>query len=58
MTAPAKRIYIIAGEDSGDALGAALIEALRQHAPEPLDLARAELAAVALQCPELVVEEF
>ncbi len=39
MTATAKRIYIIAGEDSGDALGAALIEALRQHAPEPLDLA-------------------
>jgi lipid-A-disaccharide synthase len=42
MTAPASRpssIYLVAGEESGDALGGALIRALRQRSASELDLA-------------------
>jgi lipid-A-disaccharide synthase len=45
MTEPARRrnaaplkIFIIAGEESGDRLGGALVQALRQHAGRPLEL--------------------
>jgi lipid-A-disaccharide synthase len=42
MTAPAlppSSIYVVAGEESGDALGGALIRALRQRSTSELDLA-------------------
>ncbi|HEX4553782.1 MAG TPA: lipid-A-disaccharide synthase [Xanthobacteraceae bacterium] len=45
MTEPARRreaapskIFIIAGEESGDRLGGALVQALRRHAGRPLEL--------------------
>ncbi|MEQ4600588.1 MAG: lipid-A-disaccharide synthase, partial [Methylobacteriaceae bacterium] len=33
-----RRIWLVAGEDSGDQLGAKLIRALRALSPEPLTL--------------------
>lgn len=39
MSVPSRRIYVVAGEESGDALGGALVAALRRLSPEPLQIA-------------------
>jgi lipid-A-disaccharide synthase len=52
-------IYLIAGEESGDALGAALVRALRKCGPGPLDLAGVggqAMAAAGIKSPFAIEE--
>ena len=51
---PPLKLFLIAGEHSGDALGGKLIEALRAQSPRPLDLAGVGGELMAEQgCPSL-----